>query len=153
MIITFVGHSTVPLRDKVRQAVLTQMRDLISDSEQILCYLGGYGDFDEICASVCKELKSEYKGTELVFVTPYLDLSERRRIKDTVDQKIYDSVLYPPIENVPPKFAISKRNEWMVRNADAVIAFVTHCYGGAYQSLRIADRIGKKIVNVADHLD
>ena len=39
--------------------------------------------------------------------------------------------MYPLLENVIPRFAISKRNEWMIDKADLIIAFVNHEYGGA----------------------
>ena len=63
---------------------------------------------------------------------------------------MYDESLYPPLENVLPKFAISKRNEWMITNADLIIAYVNHSYGGAYKTLKIAKRRKKKIVNICD---
>ena len=34
----------------------------------------------------------------------------------------YDDVIFPPLESVPRKFAVLKRNEWMVEEADLVIA-------------------------------
>lgn len=43
----------------------------------------------------------------------------------------YDDVVFPPIESVLFKFAISRRNEWMIDKADVVIAYVTHSFGGA----------------------
>ena len=61
-----------------------------------------------------------------------------------------DSSIYPPIESVPLKFAIAKRNEWMMENADLVIAYVNRNYGGAYQSLQIAKRRKKKIINIGE---
>ena len=63
---------------------------------------------------------------------------------------ICDTSIYPPIENVPLKFAISKRNEWMMTNADIIIAFVNRGYGGAYKSLQAAKRRKKKIINICE---
>lgn len=59
-----------------------------------------------------------------------------------------DSVLYPELENVPPRYAISHRNRWMVEQADIVISFVSHQYGGAYTTYLHAKRNGKKIYNL-----
>ena len=70
MIISFAGHSVVFSVDKVKEIVKEQIRNNIIDSECITCYLGGYGDFDEICAHVCKELKQERTCIELVYVSP-----------------------------------------------------------------------------------
>ena len=54
-------------------------------------------------------------------------------------------------EHIPPRFAILKRNEWMIDNADLVIAYVDHRYGGAYKSLLFAQRRKKKIINICDY--
>ena len=49
---------------------------------------------------------------------------------------LYDESIYPPIENVPPKFAIAKRNEWMMTNADFIIVYVKYNRGGAFLKKR-----------------
>ena len=66
-----------------------------------------------------------------------------------MDKNLYDSTVYPPLENIPQKFAISKRNEWMINQADLIIAYVSHTYGGAYRSLEYARRKKKSIINLA----
>lgn len=152
MIISFVGHSSVPCKDRVKEMVKKQMRDRIINTPSITCYLGGYGEFDEICACVCRELQQEYVGIEVVYVTPYLSLSQQEKIKEMHRLGLYDSTIYPPIENVPPRFAISKRNEWMIINADVVIAYINHSYGGAYQAFRKAKQKKKTVINICDYL-
>ena len=62
---------------------------------------------------------------------------------------LYDDTTYPPLEEVPARFAISRRNEWMVDNADVVVAYVTHDWGGAATTLQYAKRKKKRIISVA----
>ena len=150
MIIAFSGHSVVLFRDKIKQTVKEQIRNYAVKGEKIICYLGGYGDFDNICARACKELKEECPHIELVYITPYISLSEQAKIKAMQESGEYDSSIYPPIENVPPKFAISKRNEWMMASADLIIAYVEHNFGGAYKALKFAERKKKKIINICN---
>ncbi len=152
MIITFADHSFVPSQNKIKEIVKEQIRNHISNDEFVTFYLGGYGHFDSICAHACRELRQEFSKVELVYVTPYRSLSEQEKIKDMQRMGIYDTSIYPPIENTPPKFAISKRNEWMMANADLVIVYVNRTYGGAYQSLQAAKRKKKKIINICDLL-
>lgn len=57
----------------------------------------------------------------------------------------YDETVYPPLESVPKRFAISRRNEWMVRESDIVVAYVTHSWGGAAKTLEYARRKKKQI--------
>ncbi len=148
MIIAFCGHSVIFSSDKIKETVKEQIRKNTSFVKTVTCYLGGYGDFDKICAHACKELKKEILSIELVYVTPYISLSEQAKIKEMQSLGLCDASVYPPIERVPLKFAISKRNEWMMTNADLIIAYVDHDYGGAYKSLQVAKRKKKRIINI-----
>ena len=152
MIICFAGHSIVREKKRVEEIVKVQIKKHILNDGGATCYLGGHGDFDEMCARVCRELKREHAAVELVYVAPYMNLSEQLKIREMQDCGLCDTSIYPPIENTPPKFAISMRNEWMMSVADLVIAFVEHNYGGAYKSLRVAERRKKKIINIIDFL-
>ena len=109
-------------------------------------YLGGYGDFDSLALKACLEYKKTHPSARLVFVTPYLDdryLKNREEIL-----KNYDEILYPEIETTPPQYAISKRNEWMVKHADFLIASVDHGFGGAVKTLECAIRWHIPFVNL-----
>ena len=152
MIISFAGHALVSGGAEVKKIVKEQVQKVLSNVERTICYLGGYGEFDEICARACRELKREHSCIELVYVAPYMTLSEQAKIREMQALGLYDSSIYPPIERVIPKFAIAKRNEWMMTNADVIIAYVNHCSGGAYRSLQIAKRRKKKIINICDFL-
>ena len=149
MIISFAGHSFVPDVNAVKEKVKKQLLNSI-DIEKTTFYLGGHGSFDEICACVCRELKKEHKNLKIVYVTPYMSLSEQLKIKENERLGLYDSSIYPPIESTPKKFAILKRNEWMMTNSDLVIAYVNHSYGGAYKALQFAKRKKKAIINICD---
>ncbi len=43
-----------------------------------------------------------------------------------MDTSRYDSTTYPPLENVPSRYAIVKRNGWMVWESDVVISGISH---------------------------
>lgn len=149
MIIAFFGHKNISgiaaLSKDVEKAIISN----INLSEPLTFYCGGYGDFDNLCANVCRSIK-EYIKCEIVFITPYLSENQQRKINDLINNKSYDCALYPPIENTPLKYAISKRNEWIANEADLIIAYVAHNYGGAYKSLLYAKRKKKKIINLAE---
>ncbi len=147
MIVTFVGHSTLPgehdLYDKLRKSIL----ELVPKDEKISFYCGGYGEFDELCAKVCRDLKPEFPFSELIYVTPYL--KEDKKIRWSVESGKYDLVVYPPLETVPYKYAIIKRNQWMVCQADLIFSYVTVSWGGAAKTLAYAKRQNKKIIYLA----
>lgn len=144
MIITFAGHRFVHNHDEIKKRVKAAIREVVITNEALVCLCGGYGEFDNICASACRELKTEGMNVTIVYVTPYITLSEQKKINERQSTLPYDSIFYPPIENTPLKFAISKRNEWMMSEADIVISYIKHNYGGAYKSVTCAKRKKKK---------
>jgi len=150
MIITFIGHSSIINRDIIKKKVEGILAEKLPKGEKVLFWCGGYGDFDELCASVCRRIKAERADTEIVYVTPYISPAHQDRMKCYINSKLYDSIIYPPLENVPLKFAISKRNEWMISNADIVVSYVTCSFGGAYKSLQFARRRKKQIIEIFD---
>ena len=90
MKIAFVGHAFVYLRDRVKERVKEKIRSRIVGHEEVGCYLGGYGDFDEICADACQDLKKEGYNVTLIYVTPYLTPSEQRKIKELQMRRLFD---------------------------------------------------------------
>jgi uncharacterized phage-like protein YoqJ len=145
VIITFCGHSNYLgcVEDEER---LLNLIETVACGNQVDFYLGGYGGFDTFALKCARRYKQCHKNAKLVFVTPYLGkwLDER---KDTL--KIhYDEIIYPEIERVPQKFAIIKRNEWMVEQADYLFAYVATHYGGAYRTLFYAHKRKKSYTNL-----
>ena len=149
MTVTFFGHSTVTDFTDIKELLYQTVKNLIADEDKVTFYLGGYGDFDNIAARVCRELKSEHKQIEVVLVTPYLTPSQQKKIREMEDRRLYDASVYPPLENVPPRLAIIKRNEWMAENADVIFAYVKYSHGGAFRAVAYAQKKGKKIINLA----
>ncbi len=108
-------------------------------------WLENHGSFDSFAYECAREFKSVYKRAALVFVTPYLNQEYINKKAD-----LYDTIIYPEIENKPKKYAILERNKYMIKKSDIVIAYVEHSWGGAYKSLLIAKKANKKIYNLAD---
>lgn len=149
VVITFLGHRSLHNRNDLFEWVKKAILEKGDFSNDVVFFCGGYGDFDDLCAQVCRSIKESGQNCEIVFVTPYITVAQQEKIKWWMELGLYDSVLYPPLEQVPLKFAIGKRNEWMIDQSDLIIAYVEHSFGGAYQSLNYAQRKGKRIVNLA----
>ena len=146
MIITFCGHSNCLFSDEVKDELKQLLIKETTKNPTCKFYLGGYGDFDSLCLRTLRELKTDFPDIELLFITPYLD---KNYSKLELAKYYYDDVIFPPIENVPRKFAILKRNEWMVDSAELVIAYVKYSWGGAAKTLEYAKRKKKTIINLA----
>ena len=146
MIITFCGHSNCLFLDEEKEKLKQILIKEIGKNPTCKFYLGGYGDFDSLCLRTLRELKTIFPNIELLFITPYLDSNYS---KLELAKYYYDDIIFPPIESVPRKFAILKRNEWMVDSADLVIAYVKYSWGGAAKTLEYAKRKKKQIINLA----
>ena len=146
MKITFCGHSRIDFSDYNKSFLKELLIECIIKDPQSIFYLGGYGDFDSICLNILKELQLTFKDIKIIFVTPYID---RKYYKLEYAKEYFDEIVFPPLENVPRKFAIIRRNEWMVDNSDIVIAYVQCSYGGAARTLDYAKHKNKNYINIA----
>ena len=151
IIITFCGHSSVPNKEETVRKLVQQLTGVVSEIPAEQCvtfYCGGYGDFDFCAEKATLETKKAFPGREIkrFYITPYIDDSHRERLNDM--EKRFDGTIYPPLETVPLKYAISKRNEWMIDQADMVVSGVTHDWGGAAKTLKYAERKKKRIISV-----
>ena len=136
MTVTFCGHSKINQTDGFSRWLDAILPSFIEGGATTF-YLGGYGAFDGLAAAAVRRQKKVYPHIEMVLVLAYLDRD--------VDASRYDSTTYPPLEQVPPRYAIVKRNEWMVYESDVVISGVTHSWGGAAKTLEFAQR-KKKVI-------
>lgn len=122
MTVTFYGHSDFVVTKESAALLEAVLKALTEEgARRFLC--DTYGNFDGVCYCVLKELKKEYDGINLVFVSPYLSIGKIVN-QDYVNR--YDETVFPPIERTPLKFAIVKRNECMVDNSDVVVAHVEY---------------------------
>ena len=142
MIVTFCGHSKIYQTGDFSKWLDIILPSLMEGGAATF-YLGGYGDFDSLAAAAVRRQKAVYPHITAILVLAYLNRE--------IDTSRYDSTTYPPLENVPPRYAIVRRNEWMVRESDAVISGVTHGWGGAAKTLDYARRRQKVIFQFPRH--
>ena len=143
MTVTFCGHAQISQCEKIEKWFYDVTQKLIEQGATTF-YLGGYGAFDSLAASVLREQKKQYPQIELVLVLAYLNTGR--------NTSGYDSTVYPPLETVPRRFAISHRNRWMVESADVVVAYVLHDWGGAATTLRCVRQKKKQIISYRDEM-
>lgn len=145
MIVTFCGHSKAHLNQLETDLLKTTLNRIILENNECIFYLGGYGNFDFTCLHILLNLKNNYPHIKLVFVTPYL-LSSYTKLKEAIE--IYDETVYPTLEKTPIKFAIEKRNKWMVDNCNLLICYINTTFGGAYKTYKYAKSKNIQIINV-----
>ena len=59
-----------------------------------------------------------------------------------------DTMLPEGIEFVHPHYAISWRNNWMLKQSDYVVTYITHTWGGAAQYAERARHQRKVVINL-----
>lgn len=152
MIVTFCGHRNVSdnaiITDRLTDAITNLFLEATTDNVPISFYCGGYGEFDRLAENVIDRVRNNFPNTrcEKIFVTPYITQSYQYRNEQM--KRRFNDIIYPPIENVPYRYAIIRRNEWMVDSADIVIAYVKYSWGGAARTLEYARRKKKNIIQI-----
>ena len=144
MIVTFCGHRQVEDSEEVA-CRLNKMLEMLTAEGADVFYLGGKGEFDRLAARVLHTLKQRHPHIRSVLVLSYLN----QPLHET-ERELYDETLYPPLESVPKRFAIARRNVWMAEQADVLVAYVRCPYGGAAAMLQCARRRNKRILPVQD---
>lgn len=103
-------------------------------------YVGNQGSFDRLCYHCLKQLRKSYPNIRISVVLAYLPT------KSADDADLKDAI-YPEIEGYP-KFAIERRNRWMIDQSDYCICYINHTWGGAYKFVRIAKNKGLQLLNL-----
>lgn len=136
MTASFCGHRDIKNRAAVTAWIRSVSDDLIRSGVDLFL-LGGNGAFDELAAAVLTDRRDAGAPIRVCLVTAYPDPSP---LAD------YDEIIYPGIETVPPRFAIIRRNEWMVGHSDILAAYVERSWGGAARMLEYAQRRQKTVI-------
>lgn len=138
---TFFGHKDCP--EPVIPKLRNVIRDLITIHGVDMFYVGNQGRFDTFVRTELHTITEEFPHTRYAVVLAYMPQEKN----DSVDCS--DTMLPEGIESVHPRYAISWRNNWMLRQSDYVVAYVTHSWGGAAQYLHKAENKGMYIINLA----
>lgn len=144
MIYACFGHHDC--RDTIRPVIMEQIKDIICRDPECEFLVGHQGRFDELTTSVLKELSREYPDLNYSVVLAYHPSEVKLVVEVPPEHTIYPEGL----EKAPRRYAISKRNDWMLKEADAVICYITHWYGGAAKFVEKAGKMEILVVNMAE---
>lgn len=146
MTCTFIGHSD--FNSKYSYKIKEALVDLIENHNVCKFYVGTHGGFDYSAQRVLGELLKAYPHIDYFVVRAYLPKTNEEK------EKYHNPIIFDNFEKVPLRFAISHRNDWMIKQSDYVISYITdtHKAGGAADFVRKATRWGKMVINVADKI-
>lgn len=143
MACTFFGHRDVPdgLKDILKETVL----ELIEKKDVNLFYVGNRGRYDFLVQQVLNETVSMRSDVEYFIVLT--SLNEKPMLGE------FAPTIFPDkMEKALPKFAIFKRNEWMIQSSDTVIAYVRYSSSNAFKWMQRAEKKGLEVINLAERL-
>ncbi len=139
---TFFGHRYVG--DDINEILYNTITNLIENENVTNFYVGNQGEFDRVVSKILKKVKNKYTHISYEIVLAYIPKKYDR-------DKDFSNTIYPEgIEFVPPKFAIVKRNNWMIEKSEFVVVYVKDLCGGAAKFKEIAEKKGKNVINIAE---
>ena len=145
--VVLFGHRDFDGHRILEKKLYPMLKDLILRKSFLEIYIGRNGEFDIYAATVVKRVQAAMgkDNSEFICVLPYPE-------KDMeYYEKYYDNVMIPEcIGRTHPKGAITKRNRWMVEQADLFVCFVEREEGGAYTAMKYAKKLEKQIINLAE---
>ena len=138
--VTFFGHKDTP--KETEPTLRATLINLIENHNAVNFYVGNNGNFDIMVRHVLEELSVIYP-IQYSVVLAYLPVQ-----KDE-NENLKNTIIPESIETVPKRFAISYRNKWMIDHSDIVVTYVTHNFGGASQFKEMAERKGKRLIELS----
>lgn len=149
--VAFFGHRYIDQFAVAETGVEEIVRKLLESKEYTEFLVGREGDFDQIVSSTIKRLKRSGRddNSSLTWVLPYPTAELENNEKDY--EKYYDNIeVCEESSRSHFKGAIQIRNKNMVDRADLIVCYVEHQSGGAYQTIKYAEKQGKHIINLAE---
>lgn len=139
MTCTFFGHRDCP---EMRPYLRTVLADLISNHQVDTFLVGNNGQFDGQVRAVLRQLSQEYPQIR------YAVVLSRVPGQKAAGEDYKDTMLPEGLEEIHPKFAIDWRNRWMLGQADYVVTYIRHNWGGAWKYASLARKQNKYIYNM-----
>ena len=146
MVCCFFGHRDVPAG--LAEHLLPVLSCLIDEGVDSFL-VGNQGGFDSIVLNSLRMLKEKYPHITYNVVLAYMPGAKE-------EWPTYEPLetLYPEgLESVHPRYAISWRNKWMIRESDVVVTYITHSWGGAAQFAELAEKKMKRVINIASMMN
>lgn len=139
MTVTFFGHRSAP--QDIASPLRNVLVDLIENKGANRFFVGNEGNFDKTVQRVLQELASMYSHIQYTVMLAYMPSNHIHYYQEEMH-----SALPEGMETVPPRFAISYRNQWMIEHSDTVVTYVTHSIGGAAMYEKLSKKKGKQLI-------
>lgn len=138
MVCTFFGHKNVPssIKEDIYDAIINLTKEGVREF-----YVGNNGNFDFWVQKVLWEISKVENITYSIILS---------RLNENVISDNQKASVFPEgFEKFLPRFAISKRNEWMLKKSNIVITYTKSRFSNCYKWIEKAEKRGLRIINLA----
>ena len=150
--VSLFGHRQLDDPFFVERVLEIMVRQLLTEKEYVEFLVGRDGEFDLLAASVIKRCRRAVgeENSALIWMLPYPTAEYRDHEEEYLNY--YDAVeVSQNAAGAHFKSAMQIRNREMVDRSDLVIFCVEHQKGGAYQSIRYAEKQGVPFINISQN--
>ena len=135
----FFGHRDTPYQ------ITDELRDLlirfINEKKVDRFLVGNNGNFDRLVISVLTELQSQFPKIKCFVVLSAFPIKQQ-------EQYSLETIYPEGLEQTPPRFAIDKRNRWMLSESNIVVGYIAYSIGGASRFFNLARKRGLETYNL-----
>lgn len=135
----FFGHRDAPqiVKEKIKDAIL----NLLNEGYRSF-FVGNNGSFDALTQAALQEVGE--KNPELKY---NIVLS---RIDESALNGKQEMTIFPEGgERFLPKYAILKRNDWMLKRASVLVVYLLNSYSNVAKYVKRARKKGIRVINLA----
>ena len=139
---TFIGHKdfTFKYYSKLCEAI----ENLILSERVNEFYVGTNGAFDRSAYRALCDLEKKYK-IRINVITAYLNQKDLSVYKQ-------NEIIFPEIlEKTPYRYAINKRNFYMIEKSQYMICYMNHTFSNTYNFVNRAAKRKLKIINIGEY--
>ena len=140
---TFLGHRSCP--QTARDALLTELERLILQENVRVFYVGTQGGFDKLVYEVVCSLEKHY-DIKVIVVLAYLN-KKNEHIYYDLSKTIFPECL----EKAPPRFAINRRNIYMLEKSDYLVCYLNDPFSNTYKFVEKDIKMSLKVINLGNY--
>lgn len=135
----FFGHRDSP--EGIYEDLKNAIRILITSENVSVFYLGNNGNFDYMCQRALSELSKEYNHISYTIILS--------RIDEIALNKEQEHTVFPEeLETAPYRFAISRRNDLLIKRGNIVVTSSRHKASNTYKLITKAVKLGMRVINL-----
>lgn len=152
--VSFFGHREISHFQETEQKLETLIYDLLKHHEYVDFLVGRNGEFDQMVSSAVLRVRKRMglSNCSLILVLPY-ETAEFRDNEESF-RAYYDEIeICQSSSQAHYKLAIQIRNREMVDRSDLVVFCVERKSGGAYQTMRYAEKQNTCCINLKKILE